>query len=68
MLDPTLRHPSEWEKISGITILDPDGWDRANYDISWNTLINEAEWIERASTSTCGFYEKGRLYWKSKKV
>lgn len=66
--DPTLRLPREWEQISGIRIMDADGWDRKNYDVSWNTPINEAEWIERMSRSTCGFYEEGRMYMKNKTV
>lgn len=66
--DPTKRLPSEWEEISGITVLDPDGWDRKNYDVSWNTPIDEEEWYHRMSRSTCGFHDKGRMYMKNKTV
>lgn len=64
-LDTTKRHPREWEEITGVTVHDPDGWDRQNWDVSWNTLIDEAEFVERAKHSTCTWGPKGGLYLKS---
>ncbi len=37
-----------------ITILDPDGWDRSNYDYSFNKeLITKEEFDRRLMWSTC---------------
>jgi hypothetical protein len=39
-----------------ITVLDPDGWDRLNYEFSFlQELITEAEFKQRLSISTCLF-------------
>lgn len=38
-------------------VLDPDGWDRKNYDYSWNEeLITLEEYNIRVSNSTCMNY------------
>lgn len=38
-------------------VLDPDGWDRKNFDYSWNEeLITLGEYKERLSKSTCMSY------------
>lgn len=46
----------EWSKsgiLKGSTILDPDGWDRRNFEYSWyQELITEKEFQHRASYST----------------
>lgn len=48
-----IRRPSaEWVKIVGVSILDPDGWDRTNFVKSWDELITEEEFRNRASVST----------------
>lgn len=47
------RLPSEWERYTGVTVVDPDGWDRSNFDVSWNTPIDYNEWSDRSSKSTC---------------
>lgn len=47
----------EWVKElnDGITILDPDGWDRSNWEVSWNEKINLHEFYRRRDMSTnCG--------------
>lgn len=37
-------------------VLDPDGWDRTNYDYSWGEeLITYKEYMERVMLSTCIF-------------
>ena len=45
---------AEWQKIySNIEILDPDGWDRSNYEYSWNKeKITVTEYFLRRSKST----------------
>ncbi len=42
--------PTEWEKITGIRILDPDGWRQDNKD--WWEPIDEEEWEKRMMQST----------------
>lgn len=40
-------------KYQGIMVLDPDGWDRKNFDSSWAEIISEQEFERRLSLSTC---------------
>lgn len=45
----------EWlaqPQYAGITVLDPDGWDRRNLDESWNEKITENEFGKRLGIST----------------
>ena len=51
-----LKTSKEWheELTPMLMILDPDGWDRKNYDYSFNKeLITKKEYYKRASVSTC---------------
>ena len=56
--DPTDRKTSaDWEKEIDerykLIILDPDGWDRTNFDYSFNSeLITKEEFDKRLSNST----------------
>lgn len=34
------------------TVADPDGWDRKNFDVSWNEKIDRDEFIRRLTGST----------------
>lgn len=44
---------AEWDKNYPYRIVDPDGWDRSNYQYSWfEELITWAEFTERAMRST----------------
>ena len=44
---------AEWIKEVGYEILDPDGWDRTNYDYSFNKeKITMEEFQKRISLST----------------
>lgn len=48
----------EWYPIlypnKEIHIMDPDGWDRSNFQYSWyEELITEAEFRRRTMLSTC---------------
>lgn len=56
-----------WNKINkyifGIVIFDPDGWDRKNYDYSFNKeKITWKEFCERTSASTCLFQKRFHYY------
>lgn len=43
----------QWADKKGITVLDPDGWDRQNFEYSYyEELINEAEFDKRCHYST----------------
>jgi len=39
--------------VTEFTIYDPDGWDRQNFDRSWQELITKEEFDKRVSESTC---------------
>lgn len=55
-LDSTKRKPDEWlalPKYAGLKVLDPDGWDRKNYEQSWAEPITEGEFNRRICESTC---------------
>lgn len=46
--------PSTWCKLTGIYILDPDGWDRTypNFEKDWNKKITYKDFLNKASFST----------------
>jgi len=52
-----LKTSAEWqERYPYPKVLDPDGWDRTNYDYSWNQeMISKKEYELRVSKSTCMF-------------
>jgi len=54
---------SEWIKEYDCKIIDPDGWDRKNYDYSFNIeKITRKEFEFRLLTSTIlGFFKKGGI-------
>lgn len=60
MNDNILKTSEEWLelKFPDVRILDPDGWDRKNFDYSFNIeKIDFIEFQQRLAKSTC---EKGR--------
>lgn len=46
-----LRTPDEWSRIKQITVHGPDGWRRDGKP--WSEPISEAEFMSRASVSSC---------------
>lgn len=56
MIQEILKSSSEWAEeilLPGEQILDPDGWDRSNYDYSFNVeQISYSEFNKRLSSST----------------
>lgn len=56
--EPVKKAPELWILQTGIQILDPDGWDRKNYQVSWYEPITRDEFIERAKMSTCYAWPK----------
>ena len=50
------RTSEEWQKLCRVTVLDPDGWNRLNYQFSWHEeLIDRDEFEKRMVISTCQF-------------
>ena len=50
------KSAEEWlalPKYSHYDVIDPDGWDRANFDESWAEKITEDEFLTRLHRSTC---------------
>lgn len=47
----TKRKPEDWENRTGISILDPDGWDRRSFT-DWERPITREEFLQRAARST----------------
>jgi len=48
--DMTKKNAEEWlaePQYAGVTILDPDGWDRKNYEESWAEEITREEFEKR---------------------
>ena len=45
-------HPEKWQKLTDILVGDPDGWDRANFDVDWNREITFDEFWQKAGEST----------------
>lgn len=46
---------AEWlsrPEYEGVMILDPDGWDRSNFEESWEEKISKKEFDERLAEST----------------
>lgn len=69
-----LKTSKEWQELCYIEVLDADGWDRTNYDYSWNEeKITREEFEKRLGFSTVQFTvpvfdEKGNInnIWKDK--
>jgi len=53
MVKEIKKTSAEWIKEVGYEVLDPDGWDRKNFDYSWNKeKITMAEFQMRLALST----------------
>ena len=53
--EPIKKTSEEWQSIFPYPkVIDPDGWDRKNYDYSWKEeKITLEEYENRLSNSTC---------------
>lgn len=50
----TLKTSQQWYEEYPIQIVDPDGWDKYNFQYSWyHELITFREFDRRASASVC---------------
>lgn len=53
MIEEIKKTSAEWEKESDYKVIDPDGWDRSNYDYSFNKeLVTKVEFERRLFRST----------------
>ena len=53
MNDSEIKTSSEWIKEVGYEVLDPDGWDRSNFQYSWyEEEITYEEFQKRLINST----------------
>lgn len=55
------KKPDDWlktEEFKHITILDPDGWDRSNYDVDWNIPITREEMWNKTMMCTISSNKK----------
>ena len=54
-MNTILKASEQWDKeYPDIQILDPDGWDRKNYQYSWHQeKISKEEFERRMFKSTC---------------
>lgn len=54
--DKLKKPSSEWIKEVEYTVLDPDGWDRLNFEYSWyEEEITLDEFNKRVFSSTIGY-------------
>lgn len=49
---PVYQNSSAWSEKLRVRVLDPDGWDRANFEQSWAEMISEEEFRARLQRST----------------
>lgn len=48
--------PDEWlarSEFWGVVVVDPDGWDRTNFEKSWLEPLTHSEFKRRLEKSTC---------------
>lgn len=73
-MDATKKTSLDWyneiPKDLGFVIYDPDGWDRSNYEFSFNQeLITKEEFMNRVASSTVLTNQKAQewvLEWSKK--
>ena len=51
-MSAALHRSGEWSLFLGVSVLDPDGWDRTNFQKSWNEPITLDEFKRRVAEST----------------
>lgn len=49
---PVKRIPDEWSRILGILVLDPDGWNRRDFEKDWFIPLTQKEFEKKAFIST----------------
>jgi hypothetical protein len=56
--------PAEWCELTGIEVIDPDGWDRkGDFDADWAKPIDFQTFIAKCDNSTTNcFYNRNQVY------
>ena len=54
-MNKILLAPKTWEKLTGIEVIDPDGWNRhpIMFDADWAIPITLRQFIDKCGESTC---------------
>lgn len=50
--DAVKRTPAVWQDLLGLRVLDPDGWDRSDFDADWARPLTRPEFEAKAMQST----------------
>jgi hypothetical protein len=50
--------PDAWVKLTGIVVIDPDGWDRKNFHRDWAKPLTLPTFLNKASNSTTMGYRE----------
>lgn len=50
--------PETWCKLVNLLVLDPDGWDRANFEKDWAKKLSYVEFCNKSSFSTTQWLDK----------
>lgn len=62
---PELKSSAQWQELTPyIRVLDPDGWDRRNFEKSWHEPITFEEYCHRRTLSTCSHSAAAKMVWK----
>ena len=52
MTSEELKSSAEWSEDLDVRVVNPDGWDRSNFDYDWNRPISRVEFVQKAGMST----------------
>jgi hypothetical protein len=55
-----MKSPDQWCKITGIQVMDPDGW--RNEGLSWSTRISQWKFMRLTVPSTCCYPASFRFF------
>ena len=54
-----LQNSSYWADKLKVVVIDPDGWNRSNFNASWEERISEVEFKRRLNHSTSVMHPTG---------
>ena len=53
-----MKSPDQWCKITGIQVMDPDGWRQEG--LPWSTRISQSKFLRLVIPSTCSLPPRWR--------
>lgn len=62
-MNELLRSSEIWAQFTQVIVMDPDGWNRKDFDRSWAELITLAEFKRRVWSSTVDFRSVQAFPW-----